>query len=155
VSRAGGADFPAERGALSTFLHILGSAVYLALYAMLLVFAFRYLLTGRYMPIHAEAAGHDWGALNPATQAIVSAMARVVGAGMLTTAVTGGLLTIGAAVTGLAWLKYLTPVPAIVFCAPTLHASYVLKRTVGAAAPLAPSLIALALAVVGFVLWRL
>ena len=138
-----------------TFLHICASIVYFALYAMLLVYAFRYLLTGRYMPAHAEAAGHDWGALDPKSQAIASAMARVVGAGLLTTAITGGLLTLGAAITGLAWLKYLTPAPAIIFCTPTLHASYVLRRATGAATPLAPSLSALLLAIAGFILWRL
>jgi hypothetical protein len=134
-------------------LHFLAATVYFALYAMLLVFAFRYLLTGRYMPAHAQAAGHDWGSLNPGTQAVVSAMARVVGAGMLTTAVTGGLITLGAAITGFAWLKYMAPVPAIVFCAPTLHASYVVKKAAAVATPMAPSLIALVLAVAGFVLW--
>jgi hypothetical protein len=138
-----------------TFLHILASIVYFALYAMLLVYAFRYLLTGRYMPAHAAAAGHDWGALDPKAQSIASAMARVVGAGLLTTAITGGLLSLGAAITGLAWLKYLAPAPAIIFCAPTLHASYVLRKATGAATPMAPSLIALLLAVAGFVLWRL
>ena len=138
-----------------TVLHIFASIIYFVLYGILLVYAFRYLLTGRYMPAHAQAAGHEWGALDPKTQAIASAMARVVGAGMLTTAVTGGLLTLGAAATGLAWLKYLAPIPAIVFCAPTLHASYVLRRSAGAATPMAPSLIALILAVGGFVLWRM
>ena len=138
-----------------TVLHVLASIVYFALYAILLVYAFRYLLTGRYMRAHAQATGHDWGALDPKTQAIASAMARVVGAGLLTTAITGGLITLGAAVTGAAWLKYLAPTPAIIFCAPTLHASYVLWRTAGAATPMAPSLIALVLAVAGFVLWRL
>ena len=136
-------------------LHILAAAIDFALYAILLVFAFRYLLTGRYMPAHAQAAGHDWGSLDPKTQAIASAMARVVGAGMLTTAVTGGLITLGAAITGLAWLKYLAPVPAIIFCAPTLHASYVLRRSAGAATPMAPALAGLILAVAGFVLWRM
>ena len=134
------------------FLHGLAFAIYFALYAMLLVFAFRYLLTGRYMPAHAQAAGHDWASLDPSTQAIVSAMARVVGAGMLTTAVTGLLITLGAAVTGLAWLKYLAPVPALVFCAPTLHASYLLRQSSGAATPLGPSLLGVALAIAGFVL---
>ena len=138
-----------------TVLHVLASAVYFVLYAMLLVYAFRYLLTGHYMPTHAAAAGHDWGALEPKSQAIASAMARVVGAGLLTTAITGGLLTLGAAATGLAWLKYLTPAPAIIFCAPTLHASYVLRKATGAATPMAPSLVALILAVAGFILWRM
>ena len=136
----------------TTFLHILASIVYLALYAMLFYFAFRYLLTGRYMPAYAASAGHDWAALDSKTQSIFSAMARVVGAGMLTTSVTGALLSLGAALTGLAWLKYLAPVPAVVFCAPTLHASYLLRRATKAATPLGPSLAALVLAVVGFAL---
>ncbi|HLW92115.1 MAG TPA: hypothetical protein VKS78_12570 [Roseiarcus sp.] len=134
------------------FAHILASTIYFALYAMLLYFAFRYLLTGRYMPIHAASAGHDWKALDATTQEIVSAMARVVGAGMLTTSVTGGLLALGAAITGLAWLKYLTPVPAIVFCAPTLYASYLLRKATGAATAIAPSLAAIILAAAGFAL---
>jgi hypothetical protein len=74
---------------------------------------------------------------------------------MLTTAVTGGLLAIGAAATGVAWLKYLAPAPAIIFCVPTLYASYVLRREAGVTTFLAPSLIALALVVVGFVLWQM
>jgi hypothetical protein len=134
------------------FFHILASIIYFALYAMLLYFAFRYLLTGRYMPAHAASAGHDWAALDPKSQAILSAMARIVGAGMLTTSVTGALLSLGAAITGLAWLKYLAPVPAIVFCAPTLHASYLVRRATSAATPLAPSLAALVLAAAGFAL---
>jgi hypothetical protein len=137
------------------FLHIMASAVYLALYAMLLFFAFRYFLTGRYMTAHAERAGHDWGSLAPSAQAVLSALTRVVGAGLLTTAVTGGLLAIGAAATGLAWLKYLAPVPAVLFCAPSLYASYVLRREAGVTTFLMPSLIALALVVVGFVLWQM
>jgi hypothetical protein len=137
------------------FLHSLASAVFFALYAMLLVFAFRYLLTGRYIAGHAAAAGHDWGALNPTAQAIVSAMARVVGAGMLTTAVTGFLITLGAAVTGVAWLKYLEPVPAVVFCAPTLHASYLIKKATGATTATGPSLVALIFAAAGIALWWL
>lgn len=136
-----------------TALHILASTAYFALYAVMLVYAFRYLLTGRYMPVHAKAAGRDWGSLDPSAQAIVSAMARVVGAGMLTTAVTGGLITLGAATTGLAWLKWLAPAPAILFCAPTLHASYVLRKAAAAQTPMTPALIGVILAVIGFALW--
>jgi hypothetical protein len=44
-------------------------------------------------------------------------------------------------------------VPAIVFCAPTLHASFGVKKAAAVATPMAPSLIALVLAVAGFVLW--
>jgi alpha-beta hydrolase superfamily lysophospholipase len=134
------------------FPHILASIIYFVLYAMLLYFAFRYLLTGRYMPTYAASAGHDWGALDAKTQAILEAMARVVGAGMLTTSVTGALLSLGAAITGLAWLKYLAPVPAVVFCAPTLYASYLLRKATRAATPWAPSLAALVLAAAGFAL---
>jgi hypothetical protein len=136
-------------------MHVLASIIYFAVYAMLLYFAVRYLFAGAYLPRHAEAVGHDWASLNASAQAVILAMARVVGAGMLTTAITGGLITLGAALTNLAWLKYLTPAPAIVFCAPTLHASFVLRRSAGVGVFMTPSLIALIGAVLGFIVWRL
>jgi hypothetical protein len=140
---------------MTTGMHILASTVYLAVYAMLLYFAVRYLFAGTYLPRHAEAVGHSWTSLNSSAQAVILAMSRVVGAGMLTTAVTGGLITLGAAVTDLTWMKYLAPAPAIVFCGPTLHASYVLRRSAGVGVFMAPSLIGLIGAVLGFIIWRL
>ena len=94
-------------------LHYLAMAIYFLLYALLLFFAFRYLLTDRYLLHYAKASGQDWQAVAAPMQQVVWAMMKVIGAGMLTTSVTGGLITLGAALTGLAWLKYLAPVPAI------------------------------------------
>ena len=135
-------------------LHYLAMAIYFLLYALLLFFAFRYLLTDRYLRRYAKASGQDWQAVAAPMQQVVWAMMKVIGAGMLTTSVTGGLITLGAALTGLAWLKYLAPVPAVVFCAPTLYASYVVRKNTAAAAPVAPSLIALALACMGLAVSR-
>lgn len=134
------------------FLHYLATTIYFILYALLLFFAFRYLLTDSYQHHYAKASGQEWRAVDPAMQQIVWAMMKVIGAGMLTTSITGALLALGAALTGLAWLKDLAPVPAVVFCAPTLYASYIIRKNGAAAAPVAPSLIGLGLALAGFAL---
>jgi hypothetical protein len=120
----------------------------------LAVFAFglRYLTRQSYMPYQEEAAGKPWTAIEPRLQLTILAMLRVDGAGMIGTGASIAALLVAFGITGARGVLMLAVVPGLVFGIPTLIAAWTLRRETGAHTPVPPTIAALTLSVIGFVL---
>ena len=114
-----------------------------------LAFGVRYLVTREFMPYHAAVLGKPWSSLEPHLQAIILGMLKVAG---------GGLLGYGFMLLwlllplrrGEAWAAWAALSVSLVVVAPILYVVVWLRRiSPGAKTPVAPTIAALALAVVG------
>ena len=104
-------------------------ALYLLHSAVLAAFGMRY-LTGQPMPYHAAAMGR---ALESGVQAVVPALMRVAGGGMLAAGVAGGALAVGMP-RGLAW-ACLVPLPYLLVGGAAWWAALGVRRRTGARTP--------------------
>ena len=105
------------------------TALYLLHSAVLAAFGARYLM-GRPMPYHAAALGR---ALEPGLQAVVQALMRVAGGGMLAAGVAGAGLAVGVP-RGLAW-ACVVPVPYLLVGGAAWWAAWGVRRRTGARTP--------------------
>jgi hypothetical protein len=114
-----------------------------------LAFGVRYLATREFMPYHAAVLGRPWSGLEPRLQAIILGMLRVAGSGLLGCglAVLWLLLPLQR---GEAWAAWAALTVFVAATAPILYVVLWLRRiSPGAKTPVAPTLAALALVIVG------
>ena len=114
-----------------------------------LAFGVRYLVTREFMPYHAAVLGKPWAALEPQLQAIILGMLKVAG---------GGLLGYGCTLLwlllplqrGEAWAAWAAISISLVVSAPILYVVVWLRRvSPGAKTPVIPTLVSMALVIVG------
>ena len=103
--------------------------LYLLHSAVLAAFGTRY-LTGQPMPYHVAAMGR---ALEPGARAVVQALMRVAGGGMLAAGVAGAGLAVGVP-RGLAW-ACVVPVPYLLVGGAAWWAAWGVRRRTGARTP--------------------
>jgi len=128
------------------------SLVAFGLAALLAVaFGVRYVSTRQFMPYHATVLGREWAVLEPRLQFIILGMLKVAG---------GGLLGYGVALLwlllplqrGEAWAAWAALSVSLVVVVPIVYTVVWLRRIEPTAkTPLVPSLVVLALVVVGAV----
>ena len=114
-----------------------------------LAFGVRYLTTREFMPYHAFVLGKPWPALEPRLQAIILGMLKVAGAGLASCgcAVLWLLLPLQR---GEAWAAWAALTIFLAATCPILYVVLWLRRvSPGAKTPVAPTVAAMALAIVG------
>jgi hypothetical protein len=114
-----------------------------------LAFGVRYLAARKFMPYHATVLGKPWGALEPQLQAIILGMLKVAGAGLVGCgcAILWLLLPLQRGESWAAWAAITTFLAAT---GPILYVVIWLRRiSPGARTPIAPTVAAIALAIVG------
>jgi FtsH-binding integral membrane protein len=111
----------------------------------------RYLSAREFMPYHAQVLGRPWAELEPRLQTIILGMLRVAG---------GGLLGCGCAVLwllipvrqGQSWAAWAAISIVLVVTVPVLFVVLWLRQqSPGARTPVAPTVAAMALAIVGVI----
>lgn len=132
-------------------MQILGLAAFGLAALLALAFGVRYVFTRQFMDYHATVLGKPWASLEPRLQFIILGMLKVAG---------GGLLGYGVALLwllfpiqrGEAWAAWAALTVSLAVCVPILYTVVWLRRIEPAAkTPLVPSLVVLALVVVGSV----
>ena len=114
-----------------------------------LAFGLRYLTTREFMPYHATVLGKPWGELEPRLQAIILGMLKVAGAGLVGCgcAVLWLLLPVQR---GEAWAAWAATTTSLSATGPILYVVLWLRRvSPGARTPVAPTVAAMALVIVG------
>jgi ABC-type polysaccharide/polyol phosphate export permease len=119
--------------------------------AALLAIAFgvRYLGTREFMPYHAEVLGQPWSELAPRLQAIILGMLKVAGSGLLGCgcALLWLLLPLSR---GESWAAWAAVTTFLVSTGPILYVVLWLRRIApGAKTPVAPTLAAMVLVLIG------
>ena len=114
-----------------------------------LAFGVRYVVTREFMAYHEAVLGKPWSSLEPRLQAIILGMLKVAGGGLLGYGITLLWLLLPLW-RGEAWAAWAALSLSLVVVAPILYVVVWLRRiSPGARTPVAPTVAALALAVVG------
>ena len=118
-----------------------------------LVLAGRYWMADRYMPYHALASGTSWETLAPGVQFIVLALLKVAAAGMLAAGVLS-LVVIAPIARGENWARWTALAGGLAFLLPLLYVTAYGRIASGAPFPVAPTALAVVVAIAGFVASR-
>lgn len=98
-------------------------------------FGVLYLVTPRFMPYHAAAVGQGWSELTPGVQALILALFRGVGGGLLATSAAILVMIVWAFRRNLSWSYWAIPLVGACSSVPTLYATLFLKSKTPASPP--------------------
>ena len=114
-----------------------------------LAFGVRYLVTREFMPYHATVLGKPWAGLEPRLQAIILGMLKVAGSGLVGCGLSLLWLLLPLQ-RGEAWAAWAAITIFVAATGPILYVVLWLRRvSPGARTPVIPTLVAIALVVVG------
>jgi hypothetical protein len=125
---------------------------YLLVVLVLFGFGFRYLFASELTPYHAAALGQSLGTMTPNQQITFLTLYRVVGTGMLSTAVAMTFLLFGAFRRGEVWSRWAMTASGLCFSGLSLYATLVFKAATGIDAPWPASVASLVIVVLAHVL---
>ncbi|MEO1250749.1 MAG: hypothetical protein AAFW81_00205 [Pseudomonadota bacterium] len=111
-----------------------------------------YIFRESFMPYHGEALQLQWAELDPSFQVLLLALMDVAGAGWITLGVVILVLLIGPFRAGERWARYLIPAAILLFYVPTFLATLSVTQATPATAPWYGNAIAIATAVIGFII---
>jgi hypothetical protein len=131
-------------------LHVVSMSLYLAIAAVLVVFAVIYLFRSTAMSYHLVAMGKRWDEIEQGTQVILLALMRTAGAGFLTVSAAGVCLVMGGLSCRLAWANGALLVMYFALFLPLTAVTRGVRRRTSGRPPMSAAIIGTALAVVAF-----
>lgn len=126
-----------------------GIACYCVVCAIGLVMWARYWTATEFMPYHAVVSGAPWESLSPGIQRVVLGLLKGISAGFLATAVAVAVLVVPIS-RGEDWARWAVLAISAALLIPLVYLTVTMRLDTGAAAPVVPSVAALAINVVAF-----
>jgi hypothetical protein len=111
-----------------------------------------YLSRSRFMPYHEEALGRPWQELDPRLQALLLALMRAAGGGLVVGGVGTAILLLIPFRAGDGWSLWAIPLIGLLTVLPTLRATILVRSRTGAHAPVWASLAGIGLIALGLIL---
>jgi hypothetical protein len=117
-----------------------------------MVFGIVFLVRSQIMPYHEEAIGLPWKQLDQRMQALLLALMRTTGGGLLAGGISIAILLLIPFRAGMSWARYTIPVIGLVGGLPTLYATILVRSRTDARTPVAASATGVVLLIIGFIL---
>lgn len=115
------------------------------------IFALIYLFRPEFMPYHATAISMKWSDLNSNLQALILALLRVSGGGMLATSLSISILLFIPFRKGELWAIWAIPIIGLGGAIPTLYATLLVKFNTPASPPWFAAITIIILFLIGFI----
>ena len=116
-------------------LQLFASTLYFVTYLMAFLSGVAYINSPRFLPFHTAVSGKTWDDLDPRMQTLLQLMIRVMGAGMLAVGVCGAALAVLSFGVDEEAIRYIVPLPGVIFGIPAFWATWSVKRATGVVTP--------------------